>query len=145
MVVHRVARVLLAGWFAVEGWRALRTPGPHVQRVRTAYHRLAERLDLPALDDRRAGQLVRAHGAAMVLGAGALALGPAPRTAALVLADLSLPLTVAAALDGPDRDRLVTTASMTGGALLAALDREGKPSMAWRVAQARERRVHDAR
>src|SRR5690606_36093598 len=50
-------------------------------------------------------------------------------------------------LDGPTvrraarRDRLVQALTATGGAILAGVDREGRPGIAWRVEHARAARA----
>jgi uncharacterized membrane protein YphA (DoxX/SURF4 family) len=151
MLVRRIARPLLATWFAAEGWQVLRHPAPHAARASTTWDALAERFGLPhAPDDARMRQVARAHGGAMALAAALLALGKAPRTASLVLAGLTAPLVLAALPTSPreltrmpddDRDRLARATSMLGAALLAGIDNEGRPSMTWRVARARAERA----
>ena len=77
-----------------------------------------------------------------------LALGKAPRAAALVLAGLAVPLVIAnlpftdrPGIDQDERrerrDLLVQAVSFMGGALLAGADYEGRPGVAWRVNTAR--------
>ncbi len=155
MIVRRIARPLLASWFLAEGWDAVRAPGVHADRIEAAWHRLGRRVDLPPTPSRRAlSTAARAHGAAMVGAAGLLALGQAPRTSALVLAGLTVPLVVSELPLRPDghretavgeravlRARFWRTASMLGAAMLAAVDTEGRPGMAWRVEHARAERA----
>lgn len=153
MLSRRIARPLLAGWFVAEGVDALRRPGPHVERMREAWRRLAARTQLgdpPPTDTLRV--LVKAHGGAMA-GAGLLlALGKAPRTSACALALLTVPV---ALMDAPVRGQghatpatlaagsertsrtLLRDLSLIGGALIAGLDKEGAPSLGWRMAHAR--------
>jgi len=163
MLVRRVARPMFAAWFVVEGLDAARRPEPHVERARATWDLAARHLPLPpAPDAGRMTTLVRLHGAAMLTAAATLALGRAPRTAALVLAGLTLPLAVAHQpfVDGaaparggagghPVRDGRATVdrmlgaerfwraVSMLGGAVLVGVDHEGRPGMAWRVERAR--------
>lgn len=163
MLVRRVARPMFAAWFVVEGLDAARRPAPHVERARATWDLAARHVPLPeAPDAARLTTLVRLHGAAMLVAAAMLALGRAPRTAALVLAGLTLPLAVAhqpfvdggaAELGGPgahpvrdgraavDRllgaERFWRALSMLGGAVLVGVDHEGRPGMAWRVERAR--------
>ncbi|GEN78327.1 DoxX family membrane protein [Actinotalea fermentans] len=153
MLTRRIARPLLAGWFVTEGVDAVRHPGPHVERMRDAWRRLAARTGLgdpPPTDTLRLA--VRLHGGAMA-GAGVLlAAGKAPRTSACALALLTLPLAVADApvrtqgavtpatlAAGGDRGArtLLRDLSLIGGALIAGLDKEGAPSLGWRVRHAR--------
>ena len=181
MLVRRIARPLLAVGFAADGLDAVRHPESHAARVEAAWRALSGPLDLP---DPPAGStvrlLVRAHGAALAVGALLLATGRAPRTAALALAALTLPAALvnqpfgamattvagagaptaaggagdgattpatvrteqeraaAAALgDRAGRDRFVRTLTLVGGALLVAVDREGRPGLVWRAGHAR--------
>lgn len=153
MLSRRIARPLLAGWFVAEGVDAVRRPGSHVERMRDAWRRLAARTELgdpPPTDTLRL--IVKAHGGAMA-GAGILlALGKAPRTSACLLAVLTVPV---ALMDAPVRGQgpatpatlaaggergarpLLRDLSLIGGALVAGLDREGAPSLGWRVQNAR--------
>ena len=146
MLVRRIARPLFAAWFVAEGVDALRRPEPHVTRTEEAWRSLKDRLDLPEQPSTsQLTTLAKVHGAAMA-GAGLmLALGKAPRTAALALAALTAPLALVnqpftSSGDAGDadakRDRFVRNLSMLGGALLAGLDREGRPGLAWRTSHA---------
>ncbi|HWS58518.1 MAG TPA: DoxX family protein [Actinotalea sp.] len=163
MLVRRVARPLFAAWFVVEGLDAARHPEPHAERARATWELAADRLPLPPPPSpRQLGVLIRLHGAAMVGAAAMLATGRAPRTAAVVLAGLTLPLAVAhqpvtEALaagsghrlrDGRDAldrvlgaDRFWRSLSMLGGAVLVAIDTEGRPGMVWRLEHARAARA----
>lgn len=154
MLTRRVARPLLASWFVAQGLDACRRPTDHVERVREGWHRLAARIDaLPAPpSDETLRTAVRAHGAATAVAGLLLVLGKTPRLAACALAALTVPV---AALDAPTRSRpagshsrpTATTRaehafardlSLIGGAVLAGLDREGSPSLGWRVRHARQ-------
>lgn len=148
MLTRRIARPLLAGWFVAEGADAFRRPGPHVERLREAWRRVAARTQIgepPPTDTLRI--VVKAHGGAMA-GAGLLlALGKAPRASACALALLTVPLAVmdapgtrgaatpatVAAGRGRDTRTMLRDLSLVGGALIAGLDREGTPSLGWRV------------
>lgn len=120
MLVRRIARPLFAAWFLSEGLDALRRPDPHLARADAAWHTLGRgRLPQPP-DDDRMRQAVRLHGAAMTVAALMLALGRAPRTAALTLAALTVPLAVVNQPFGAAA-RIVATASD------AAAAHEGRP------------------
>ncbi len=158
MLVRRIARPLVASSFLAEGWDAVRSPDVHVDRVEAAWARLGHRVDLPSAPSRsQVTTLVRAHGLAMVGAASLLAMGKAPRTNALVLVGLTLPVV---ASEVPPRpwsrgaqrsttpsgqtmrwERLWKATSMLGAAMLAAVDHEGRPGMAWRVEHARAERA----
>jgi putative oxidoreductase len=77
-----LARLLLAAMFVHGGWNAFKDPGRRA--------RAAERLRLP-----RPEVMVRANGAAMMLGGGAMAIGILPRAAAFGLAASLVPTTLA--------------------------------------------------
>ncbi len=110
MLVRRIARPLFAAWFLSEGLDALRRPDPHLARTDAAWHTLGRgRLPEPP-DDDTMRLAVRLHGAAMALAALMLALGRAPRTAALALAALTVPLAVVNQPFGAAA-RIVATAS----------------------------------
>ncbi len=150
MLLRRIARPLFASWFIAEGLDVLRHPGPHAKDARAALDRLSRLTSQDLrISEAQLTTAVQAHGVA-VAGAGLLlVLGKAPRTAALALAVLTAPLIVAnlpdKAADAGDkpaakarRDRLVRALSSTGGAILAAADREGRPGLAWRVQHSRD-------
>lgn len=153
MLSRRIARPLLAGWFIAEGVDAARHPGPHVERMREAWRRVAPRAGLgdpPPADTLRLA--VKAHGGALAAAGTLLALGKAPRTSACALALLTVPLAVAdwprrgrsrsAATTSDERGarRVLRDLSLIGGALLAGLDKEGQPSLGWRLRHARVER-----
>ena len=149
MLLRRIARPLLATWFVSEGLDATRRPGAHVAFARPAVDAaLIRATGVPRPSDAQLRTVIQVHGAATALAGLALALGKAPRTAALLLAALTLPL-AAASMPGrkggpttPEarreyRDRFVRSLAFTGAALLAGVDREGRPGLTWRLAKAR--------
>ncbi|WP_435771248.1 DoxX family membrane protein [Nocardioides sp. SYSU DS0651] len=88
---------------------------------------------------------VRAAGAVQVAAGLALALGKMPRLSAAVLGATLIPSTAARyrfweASDKTERaeqmNHFVKNAALGGGLLIAALDTEGKPGLAWRAARA---------
>jgi len=159
VLLRRIARPLFTSWFVAEGVDALRHPSAHVAAAReglVALHddvrkvpALAGALDraLTSLSDRQLGIVVRVHGAAMLVAAGSLALGKAPRAAGTALAVLTAPIVItslpAGKVRGNDaeaarRRTLWSSASALGGALIAAGDLAGRPGVVWRVQAARE-------
>lgn len=154
MLTRWIARPLLATWFVAEGVDAFRRPAPHVERTRDAWRRLATRGDIPeppASDTLRT--IVKAHGAAMAAAGIMLALGKAPRLSACTLAALTVPLAVVDAPAGGSTHggqpgaggqrhgrpsaALLRDLSLVGGTAMAALDRGGRPGVAWRLQHAR--------
>ena len=137
-LVRRVARPMLAAMFVVGGLDQLKHPGTKADTARPLVEKLAPAIGLP--DDTEL--LVRANGAAMV-GAGALlALGRLPRLASTVLAATLVPTTVAAHSFWNEQDpkvraqqkvQFLKNLGLLGGLLLAAVDTEGKPGLAYRA------------
>ena len=137
-LVRRVARPMLAAMFVVGGLDQLKHPGTKADTARPLVEKLAPAIGLP--DDTEL--LVRANGAAMV-GAGALlALGRLPRLASTVLAATLVPTTVAAhsfwneqdpTVRAQQRTQFLKNLGLLGGLLLAAVDTEGRPGLAYRA------------
>jgi putative oxidoreductase len=140
-VVRRIARPLLAAPLIASGVDSFRHPGPHAEAARPLVSRAAGPLRLP--DDPEL--IVRASGA-VTAGAGALlATGRLPRLAALAIV-MSAPTAQAAQPfwqeKDPEQRRVQRTIflknlGLVGGALLAAVDTEGKPGLAYRGRSAR--------
>lgn len=140
-LVRRVARPMLAAIFIAGGIEALRRPGKRVEAAQPLVDRAAEPLGLPQDPE----LLIRANGALMV-GAGALlATGRFPRVAAATLAGTLVPSTIVEypfwAAENPEerRSQLVQSlknVGLLGGLLLAAVDTEGKPGLAYRAKMA---------
>lgn len=167
MLLRRIARPLFASWFVSQGLDALRHPAAHAQVVRDGLDGLRSRVPSAALgsapapvtkaldgelSDKQLATLTQAHGAAMVVAGALLSVGRAPRTAALALAGLTVPLVLVnlpvgrrGALTADEKkartERLVRALSFTGGAVLAAVDLEGRPGVSWRVQHARADRA----
>jgi len=92
--------------------------------------------------------VVRIDGVVKLVAGVALGLGRAPRLAAAVLSASLVPTTLAAhsfwKIDdesdrGLQKQEFFKNASMLGGLLLAVVDTEGKPSVAWRTRRAARR------
>ncbi|MBD7917655.1 DoxX family membrane protein [Cellulomonas sp. Sa3CUA2] len=165
MLLRRLARPLFASWFVSQGLDALRHPGAHAQVVRDGLDGVRSRVPLSArssapgpvaqaltggLSDKQLATATQVHGAAMLVAGAMLAVGRAPRSAALALAALTVPLVVVNLPLGrgltPDEkkarsERFVRALSFTGGAVLAGVDLEGRPGVSWRVQHARADRA----
>jgi len=144
-LVRLAARPLLASMFVVGGLDAIRNAGKKVDAAEPVTDRLAPLLQkvFPQLTD-DPQQLVRINGAAQV-GAGLLlASGHFPRLSATVLAATLVPVTAAGHRFWEEEDpqkkaqrvQFFKNASMMGGLMLAAVDTEGKPGVAWRARRA---------
>lgn len=147
MIVRRLARPLLASIFIFGGIEELRHPAAHAEPLKPLLDDVTERVKdaLPEGTPTDPVTLVRVD-AAVKIGAGAmLALGRAPRLAAIALIGSLLPTTAAshpfwtAENDKEKNEQLaefLKNAGLVGGLLIAAADTEGKPSVGWRARRA---------
>jgi uncharacterized membrane protein YphA (DoxX/SURF4 family) len=135
-LVRAIARPLLAATFISGGIDTFRKPAGRVAA--------AERLVTPVVDRvpqlSNAEQVVKLDAAVKVVAGAMLAIGRLPRLSALVLASSLLPTTVAGHPFWEESDpvrrtqqrlHLMKNAGLLGGLLLAAVDTEGRPSLAW--------------
>ncbi|GGL30521.1 DoxX family membrane protein [Phycicoccus endophyticus] len=142
-LVRRIARPLLASMFVVGGTDQLKHPSAKAEAAGPVVEKVAPLLRLPEDTE----LLVRANGLVMVGAGTMLALGRFPRVAAVALAATLVPTTVAAHQywkeEDPDtralqRIQLLKNLGLLGGLLLAAVDTEGKPGLAYRAHLASE-------
>jgi uncharacterized membrane protein YphA (DoxX/SURF4 family) len=143
-----IARPLLAATFVAGGVSALKNAPalaikakPVVDRIRPTLEKAAPQLPIP--DD--TATLVRVNAGAQILAAVALARGKAPRLSSTVLAASLLPTTVAGHQFWNETDpeakanqkiHFFKNLSILGGLVLAAVDTEGQPGVAWRAKHA---------
>jgi putative oxidoreductase len=141
-----IARPMLASMFLVGGANALRNaPGmaakakPVTDRVRPALVKAVPQARVLPEDPE---SLVRINGAAQLVAGLALATGRFPRLSSTVLAATLIPTTAAGHRFWEEDDASAKTAqqihffknlSMLGGLMLAAVDTEGRPGLAWRA------------
>ncbi|GAA5086702.1 DoxX family protein [Nocardia iowensis] len=143
MLLRRLARPLLATVFVVEGVDTLRRPETRVKAatelVQRGQRQLPEQYAAKLPSD--PGTVVRINAGAQVAGGVLLALGKAPRLAALVLAATVVPATVTEqdfwnepdpAQKATKRKAFLKDLGLLGGLMIAAADTEGKPSLGWR-------------
>src|SRR5918998_1239806 len=149
MTLFRAAyRTMLASYFVASGVRALRDPDslvpdaePLTDRVVPLIKEYApQQVATYVPEDARA--LVRVNGATQVVGGLALASGKGRRLGAMLLAGSLVPSTIAkhpfwsrsdAAQRADDQHQFLKNVSLLGGVLLASMDTEGRPSLAWRA------------
>jgi len=124
--------------FVYGGVDALRHPEGKASAAEDVAIPIAELLGLPT----DPVTLVRINGGVQVAGGLMLAAGKAPRAASLLLAASLVPTTYAGHRfwtepDEAERTRqrvqFLKNLSMLGGLMLAAVDTEGRPSLAWRA------------
>lgn len=146
-LLRAVTRPMLAAPFIVDGIDAMVRPGRHVDKLKRVTPTL-ERAGLPPILTSDARMLTRATGAVSVVAGLGLATGRAPRSSAAVLAALNLPLTIVGnpgwTLKGAARREalsgLLRGAALGAGLVMAGVDRQGHPSLAWQVRNARQQR-----
>lgn len=144
-LVRLLARPMLSTMFVNGGINTLRNVDHATERAQPVTAKLAPVVDratasLPITLDNR--QLVQANALLQIVGGAMLATGRSPRLSALALAASLVPTTFAghrfweeedAQQRANQRVHFLKNVSMTGGLLLAAVDTEGKPSLAWRA------------
>jgi len=147
-VIRLLARPMLASMFVVGGIDALTHASgkvPKAGKVTDQVPTLAEKIapGLPVPTD--PATLVRINGGVQVVAGLALATGRMPRISALVLAASLAPTTYAGHPFWEEKDKAARSAqrtqffknlSMMGGLLLASVDTEGRPGVAWRARRA---------
>jgi putative oxidoreductase len=159
-LVRLLARPMLASMFVVGGVNAFRNADkmaakaePVTEKIVPKAKRAVPQAPIPTDTE----TLVKANAAAQVAGGVLLATGKAPRVSANVLAATLVPTTLAGHRFWEEADPTVKAnqkvhffknVSMLGGLLLAGVDTEGKPGVAWRVrhgARAARREAKHAR
>ena len=145
-LVRLAARPLLASMFVAGSLDALRNAEARATAAKPVIDRVLPMLKkrVPQLPDNPV-TLVRINAAVQVGAALALATGRMPRTSSAVLAGTLVPTTLAGhrfweqedpQAKAMQRIQFFKNASMLGGLLLAAVDTEGKPGVAWRARRA---------
>jgi uncharacterized membrane protein YphA (DoxX/SURF4 family) len=146
--IRLIARPMLASMFVLGGMDSVLNATPKASKAEKVTEHLpplVERLapGLPVPSD--PATLVRINGGVQVAAGLALATGRMPRISASVLAASLLPTTYAGHPFWEEKDKDVRRAqrtqffkniSMMGGLLLAGVDTEGKPGLAWRARRA---------
>lgn len=149
-IVRRIARPLLSAVFVATGVDQVRHPATKADAARPLVGKVAGPLGLP--DD--AELLVRVNGAAMATAGSLLAMNRVPRLSSLVLATTIAPTTYVAhpfweAKDPEQRreqrTQFLKNLGLLGGVLLAAVDTEGRPGVAWRTRHAADHAQRGAR
>ena len=147
-VTRLIARPMLASMFLVGGVNALRNApalgakaGPVAEKLVPMVRKVAPSVPVP----QDPVTLVRINAVAQLGAAAALATGRAPRTSAAVLAASLLPTTMAGHRFWEEKDKAARSRqqlhffknlSLLGGLILAGVDTEGKPGVAWRARRA---------
>jgi uncharacterized membrane protein YphA (DoxX/SURF4 family) len=147
MTATRVlARPLLASMFVVGGVNSLRNAKalaakaePVTEQLRPAIEKAVPQA---AMLPKNTESLVRLNGGAQLVAGLSLATGRMPRISSAVLAATLLPTTAAGHRFWEEKDpaarsnqqiHFFKNLSMLGGLILAAVDTEGRPGLAWRA------------
>ena len=147
-ITRLLARPMLASIFVAGGINALRNTERHAVKAKKVADRMVPMAQkaapgLPIPTD--PSTLVRINAGAQLLAAAALATGRAPRLSATVLAASLVPTTLAGhpfweetdpQAKAAQRLQFMKNTSVLGGLLLAGVDTEGKPGLAWRARRA---------
>lgn len=139
-MISTLARPLLAAPFIASGIDAMRRPDTH----RAAAQRILgvlEKAGVPVPDALSIDALTRATGAVFAVAGLSLARGRMPRSTALMLGAMQVPMSLGrhpfwekkGAARRASISALVADAGLIGGALIASTDRGGKPSLGWRA------------
>jgi putative oxidoreductase len=147
-VTRLLARPMLASMFVVGGINALKNADalatrakPVADKIVPRVQRLAPQVPIPT----NTTTLVRLNAGVQILAGAALATGHAPRLASTLLAATLVPTTVAGhrfweetdpAAKANQKVHFFKNVSMFGGLLLAGVDTDGKPGVAWRARRA---------
>lgn len=142
-LVRRLARPMLATIFITGGLDALRNPKPQVPAADDVAPPIAQQIPgLPAEDTE---QLIKINAGVQIAAGTLLALGRFPRLSAFALAATLIPTTAAGHRFWEESDpeqkadqqmHFAKNVSLLGGLLLAAVDTEGRPGLAWRASHA---------
>ncbi|BDT96334.1 hypothetical protein IFM12275_63100 [Nocardia sputorum] len=143
MLLRRLARPLLATAFVVDGVDTLRRPDERVKAANALLERGHRQLpeEIATKLPSNPTTVVQVNALAQVSGGVLLALGKAPRLAALVLAATVVPAAVTEqdfwneqdpARKSAKRNAFLKDLGLLGGLMIAAADTEGKPSLGWR-------------
>lgn len=146
-------RTMLASFFVVNGARAVANPEPllaSAEPLAKAFVPLAQKVAPPTVanyipDDART--LVRVTGAAQVVGGLMLATGIGRRLGAGILGLSMVPHVLASRpgkVSTPEerqiaQSQLLRNVALLGGAILASLDTQGKPDLAWLASDRKHR------
>lgn len=139
-IITALSRPLLAVPFIASGVDAVRHPNKHVDAVERINPTL-EKLGVGPLSRGTVATATRVVGGVRIAAGGCMALGKKPRLSALVLAVSEVALAAVKnpvwLSEGEERQKhvsgLAASAGLVGGALVAAADRRGKPSLGWRL------------
>ncbi len=146
-ITRLIARSSIAPIFLVGGFDALKNPDAKAVKADLIAKPLSTML---GIDDNPV-RLVRINGGIQLAAGTLLILGKAPRLASTVLAASLVPTTLAGhrfwdetdpTIRAQQRTAFLKNAAIVGGLILAAVDKNGAPSLRWRTDKA-ARRVAD--
>ncbi|XCB30709.1 DoxX family protein [Arcanobacterium hippocoleae] len=139
-LIRSIARPMLAAPFIISGIDAAAHPETHRERI-AKLAKIFAKIGVNLPNDERADAVTRATGAAMTLAGAALAASKFPRLSSALLGMLQVPVALAnnpfwesrGEQQRKDVIGFAAAAGLIGGAVIAAYDREGRPSAVWRA------------
>lgn len=145
-LLRAAARTMLAGYFVVNGVKALKDPTPFAADQERFAHtvvplaRKAAPEPVASVIPEDTETLARISGGLQVAGGVAMILGKGRRLGAGLIALSMVPQVLGFSAKGltaeqkaAGRDELLKNVALLGGALIAAGDTEGRPGLAWRA------------
>lgn len=156
-IVRLIARPMLASAFFLGATNALKNAdrlAPKAAKLSDRVAPLAQRVAPAAPVPTDAKTYVRLNAGVQLVAAAALATGRAPRLASSVLAASMVPTTLVGHAFWEETDpvakrtqrlQFFKNTSVIGGLLLAGVDTDGKPGVAWRAGNAARTARKDAR
>jgi uncharacterized membrane protein YphA (DoxX/SURF4 family) len=154
MIVRRLARPLLASVFVAAGVEALRNPAARTPQAAHLLQKVPGQVPGAEVAAKDPDLFVRVNGAALLGGGLLLATGRMPRLASTVLAASVVPTTAIEhafweetdpTRKAQSRSLFLKNVGLLGGLLLAAVDTEGRPGLAWRAQHATKTTRREAR
>lgn len=147
-LIRVIARPMMAAMFVVGGLNALKNTDASAAKASKLTDKLvplAQKAAPSVPIPQDAKTLVRINAVTQIVAAAAFATGRAPRLSSTVLATTLVPTTLAGhpyweesdpAARANQRIHFFKNVSMLGGLLLAGVDTEGQPGLAWRASHA---------
>lgn len=156
-LLRGIGRLLLGGYFIVNGAKAIKAPeefAPAAEPIRQRFVPLVQRVLPPeasAYVPEDSVTLVRANGAMAVIGGLGMATGIGRRGGAALAATSVLPHVLAfnpragsSEQNALQRSQLLRNLALLGAALVVSQDTAGQPSLAWKASDARRRLSNEA-
>lgn len=143
-IIRVAARSMLASYFVFSGIKSVTNPEPLVAEAEPLVNKVVPHIkQVASFVPQDTTLLIRATGAAQIVGGLGLALGIFRRPSALLLAGTMAPHVLAVnpgkgatdEIKSENRSHFIRNLAFMGAALLASQDLQGRPSLGWRADQ----------